>query len=338
MIATNHAAALRSVPEVALVGACDLDLQRARGFASEHGIPHATDDVGRLLDLEPDLVSVCTPHPVHEANVLACAARGVHVLCEKPLAVHLEEADRMVQATDRAGVLLAVAFQRRLWPSAQRVRRALDEGRLGPPVTGSVLVRLRRDAHYYADPWRGRWDTDGGGVLMTQAIHHLDLLQWFVGPVRRVTARVATLRHTAEIEVEDTAVATLEHASGALSVVQASTTFEPGLGAQVLVSDAAGRTASVLELPEGVGSNDVWTVPGQKGRDSAPAAPGDPDLPLDQVHRHLLPYHQLLVEDVVDAVRHGRPPVVTGRDARASLAIVQAVYASSRTGQAVEVD
>lgn len=244
----------------------------------------------------------------------------------------------MVQATDRAGVLLAVAFQRRLWPAAQRVRRALDEGRLGPPVTGSVLVRLRRDAHYYADPWRGRWDTDGGGVLMTQAIHHLDLLQWFVGPVRRVTARVATLRHTAEIEVEDTAVATLEHASGALSVVQASTTFEPGLGAQVLVSDAAGRTASVLELPEGVGSNDVWTVPGQKGRDSAPAAPGDPDLPLDQVHRHLLPYHQLLVEDVVDAVRHGRPPVVTGRDARASLAIVQAVYASSRTGQAVEVD
>ena len=176
-----------------------------------------------------DVVSVCTPHPTHEAVVTAAAARGAHVLCEKPIAVDLPSARRMTAACDAAGVTLGVLFQRRFWPAAQRIRAAIDDGTLGTPFLGHAAVLLHRDTSYYtADPWRGRWATDGGGVLTTQGVHYLDLLQWFMGECVEVTAAHATVKHP--IEVEDTAVATLRFASGGLATVSASTALTPGLG------------------------------------------------------------------------------------------------------------
>ena len=198
-----------------------------------------------------DAVTVCTPHTAHAEGVLAAARHGVHVLCEKPIAVSLDEADRMVEATAQAGVLFGVLFQRRFWPAAARIRRAIDDGRLGPPISGGVVARFNRDAAYYAEPWRGRWDTEGGGVLMTQAIHHIDLLQWFMGPATRVTGRYATLAHQDFIEVEDTVGAIVEFASGGVATIQAGTTFDPGLGAQVWVSDARGPHGERDGVPGG---------------------------------------------------------------------------------------
>jgi predicted dehydrogenase len=249
--------------------------------------------------------------------------------------VDLAEADRMVEATAQAGVAFGVLFQRRFWPAAARIRQAIDEGRLGTPIAGGVVARFRRDALYYAEPWRGRWETEGGGVLMTQAIHHIDLLQWFMGPARRVTGRCATLAHHDFIEVEDTAGAVIEFASGAIATIQAATTFSPGLGAQVWVTDARGRTASVMEFPEGVGFTDLWTLPGEEAYAQVylPEAPFD--IPLEQIHHHLVPYHAMQIADFIDAVRAGREPAVTGREAVKSLEIVQAVYASSRAGQPI---
>lgn len=334
-IAANHISALRSIGNVEVVAVADVDSQQASAFAQRHRVPHAYTGASQIFTARLDAVTICTPHVAHAEGVLAAARNGVHVLCEKPIAADLQEADRMVEATAQAGVLFGVLFQRRFWPAATRIRRAIDEGRIGPPISGGVSARFCRDAAYYAEPWRGRWDTEGGGVLMTQAIHHIDLLQWFMGAASRVTGRYATLAHRSIIEVEDTAAAIVEFGSGAIATIQAATTYSPGLGAQVWVTDAKGRTASVREFPEGIGFTDLWTVPGDEEYRQV-YRPGLPfDIPLEQIHHNLVPYHTMQIEEFVDAVRAGREPAVTGREAVKSLEIVQAIYESSRTNATV---
>ena len=336
-IARNHVAALRGMAGVEVAAVADIDVERARAFGVDHRVPHTYRDTDEMLASGLDAVTVCTPHAAHEAGVLAAARHGTHVLCEKPIALTVEQAHRMIVATSAAGVRFGAAFQRRFWPAATRVRRAIDEGRLGTPVTGGVMVRLNRDADYYAEPWRGRQATEGGGVLMTQAIHHIDLLQWYMGPARRVTGRYATLVHQEVIDVEDTVGALVEFASGAIATIHAGTTFRPGLGAQVWVSDARGRTASVMEFPEGVGYTDVSTIPGDEVSASDAGIGVTADLSLGEIHDRLVPYHAMLIRDFVDAVRGDREPAVTGRDAVRSLEIIQAIYTSSRTGLPVEI-
>ncbi|MDG4825242.1 Gfo/Idh/MocA family oxidoreductase [Asanoa sp. WMMD1127] len=336
-IARNHVAALRDVAGVEVVAVADVDGGRARAFAERHGVPRAYDDVEAMLAAGLDAVTICTPHGAHEAGVLAAARHGVHVLCEKPVALRVEQADRMVAATAAAGVRFGVLFQRRFWPAAMRIRAAIDDGRLGRPICGAVVARLNRDAAYYAEPWRGRLATEGGGVLMTQAIHHVDLLLWYLGPARRVTGRCATLVHRGVIEVEDTAAAIVEFASGAIATIQAGTTFRPGLGVQVWVGDGSGHTLGLSEFPEGVGATDVSTLDGERVLDAGPATAAMADLPLGDIHDRLAPYHALQVRDFVAALREDREPAVTGLDAIRSLEVVEAIYRSSRTGEAVEV-
>jgi predicted dehydrogenase len=334
-IAANHVVAFRKAG-VEVVACADVDAGRAARFAGTHRIPAAVTSVDALLDLAVDVVSVCTPHPTHEAVVTAAAARGAHVLCEKPIAVDLPSAHRMTAACDAAGVTLGVLFQRRFWPAAQRIRAAIDDGTLGTPFLGHAAVLLHRDTSYYtADPWRGRWATDGGGVLTTQGVHYIDLLQWFMGECLEVTAVHATVKHP--IEVEDTAVATLRFASGGLATVSASTALTPGLGTRVLVSGSGG-TAGVAEYPEGAeGVNDVWAVPGASPDAMAVRSPFGAgltgDLPLSAINGSLVPFHTRQIAEFVDAVRAGHEPAVTGREATKSLAILTALYASARSGR-----
>ncbi|MCW6003341.1 Gfo/Idh/MocA family oxidoreductase [Micromonospora sp. CPCC 205371] len=336
-IARSHLTALRGIAGVHVVAVVDVDIGRARAFAATHGIPHAYQDADQMLVTGLDAVTICTPHAAHEEGVLAAARHRTHVLCEKPIALTVAQAHRMVTAAASAGIRFGVLFQRRFWPAAAQIRRAIDDRRLGTPICGGVVARLNRDADYYAEPWRGRLATEGGGVLMTQAIHHIDLLQWFMGPARRVTGRCATLVHRDLIEVEDTAAAVVEFASGALATIQAGTTFQPGLGAQVWVSDAHGRTASVMEFPEGVGFTDLSTLPGEETSQTGRLEAGAPDLPLAEIHDHLAPYHARQIEDFLDAIAHDREPAVTGVDAVRSLQIIEAIYASSRSGAPVNL-
>jgi UDP-N-acetyl-2-amino-2-deoxyglucuronate dehydrogenase len=338
-VAGNHAAAYRSLPDVELVACCDVDPARAAAFAARYRIGQATTDLDTLLALGPELVSVCTPHPTHEQVVSAAAAHGAHVLCEKPIAVDLASAARTVQACEDAGVRLGVLFQRRFWPAAVRIRRALEDGVLGTPVLGHASVLLHRDAEYYTSaPWRGSWETDGGGVLMTQAIHHVDLLQWFMGEAVEVSARYATFEHGAAIEVEDTLVATLRFASGALATLAASTALAPGLGSRVTVTGSTGATVGLAEYPEGAeGANYLWTVPGEAVV-AAPFGGGlAPDVALRTINGGLAPFHARQIAEFVDAVRTGREPAVTGREAMKSLAIVIAAYRSAAAGGPVPV-
>lgn len=338
-IAGNHARALQQVPGVEVVGCCDPDLGRAQAFAASHGIEAAVRTLDELIALGLDACTVCTPHPVHEQVVVAAAEAGIHVLCEKPIAVDVAAADRMIAAADRAGITFGVLFQRRFWPAAQRIRAAIDDGRLGTPVLGEASVLLHRPSGYYsADAWRGRWDTDGGGVLMTQAVHQIDMLQWFMGEAVQVSGFIRTHTHGEHIETEDAASAVVSFASGGTATITATTGANHNLGNRVTVIGRTGAIASVHEFPEGSeGVNEIWTVPGELQLGTPICTDAEANLDVKDVNAGLADFHTLQVQDFADAILTGRAPAVTGRDARASLAIVAGIYESSRTGRVVDL-
>jgi len=335
-IAANHVEAYAALAGVEVVGCCDVDEERARRFAADHGIAPAAG-LAQLAERGATLVSVCTPHPTHEAVVLEAAALGLHVQCEKPIAIDLAAAQRMVSACEQAGVTLGVSFQRRHWPAARRIREAIDDGRLGDPVLAHVSVLLHRDSSYYTkDPWRGSWKSDGGGVLMTQAVHNLDLLTWYLGEPVSASARWAQFRHGEVIEVEDTLVGHVAFASGALATISASTALAPGLGTHLLVVGSTGACVGLREYPEGaIAVNDLWTLPGQEAMSGPSGLLPDPDLAT--VNGSLKPFHALHLADFVEAVRTGRTPAVSGADALRSLSLVLALYESARTGTTVSI-
>ena len=330
-IGQRHAAALAAIADVDFTACCDLEEARARTTAHRFGVADAFGDVGALLRSgRVDAITICTPHPQHAPVLLAAAGAGVHAIVEKPLTTDLDESDRMVDAADRAGITFATIFQRRFFPAAQRIRKAIDEGRLGRLTMGECFARLSRDRAYFArDAWRGRWDTEGGGALMNQAVHVIDMLQWYMGRVEEVYGRWATLKHGDYVEVEDTAVATLSFAGGALGIIEATTTYDPPFGFRVAVHGTSGATASLLEQPELTqGVNDVWTFSGEEAQRASwereeRGRPGFPD------------FHRLQLEDFAQAILGRRAPAVTGAEGRKSLEIIQAIYTSERTRRPV---
>ncbi|MCQ4080873.1 Gfo/Idh/MocA family oxidoreductase [Streptomyces sp. RB6PN25] len=338
-IADNHYQAYQQIHGVDIVAVCDVDLDRARAFAAERCIPHAVASVAELVELDLNAISVCTPHPTHEAVVTAAARAKVNVLCEKPIAADVAAAERMVAAAREAGITLGVVFQRRYWPSMQRLRRAIDDGRFGLPMLAHCQVLLHRGSEYYgAAPWRGTWVADGGGVLMTQAIHNIDLLQWFLGDPVEVSAKAGTFVHRGIIEVEDTAAALVTFASGAIATVTATVAARPNLGTRLTVTSDRGATVVLTEYPEGADAlEEVWTVRGEQALTPSLAGALQPDMPVSEVNARLLRLHRRHVADFIDALRTGREPFVTGEEALKSLRIVQAVYQSTRTGLPVAI-
>lgn len=334
-ISRNHLEAFAAAEGAAVTVVCDIDPDRARVTAEKYGVAHAVSSVEDLLATGVDIISVCTPHPTHEEVVLAAAAAGVHVLCEKPIAVDLDSARRMTAACDAADVRLGVLFQRRFWPDARQMKADLAPGRLGEPILGQCTVLLHRDPGYYsATPWRGTWASDGGGVLMTQAIHYIDLLIWMLGDPVEVSGKIATFTH--DIEVEDTAVATVTFASGALATINATTAADTALGARVQVTASSGATRAILEFPEGTDGRAVLRAEGGTVS-TTPEYPSDlvANADLGTINGALIPHHTAQVADFVDAVREGHEPEVTGHDATRALAVLLGIYESSRTGAPV---
>lgn len=331
VIAKTHAAALAAIPEVNLTAVCDIDPARAQAIAGEFGAGRVFTDYDAMLTSGVvDAVCVCSPHPTHAAIVIAAAAAGVHVLVEKPISQNLAEADAMIEAAAAAGIFFGGIFQRRFWPAAQRLRQAIDDGKLGRLTMAECQIRIWRPREYFdRDDWRGKWATEGGGALMNQGIHVVDLMQWYMGPVVEIYARYGTLQHAEYIDVEDTVVATVVFANGALGTIQAATTISPDLGFRVAVHGDSHAYASIWEQPEGTEAEvDIWTIAGEaehndllaSGRHTVPGFPG---------------FHQRQIEEFVQAVLAGREPAVTGAAARNALEIILAIYESSRTGRPV---
>lgn len=343
----NHLEAYRALDTVEVVAVCDVDEELACRTAREYNIPRAFSSTAELFaashdpaDLgRIDIVSVCTPHPTHESIVLEAAQAGVHVLCEKPLAISAESSQRMVDACHQHGVQLGVLFQRRFWPAAQRIKVLIANGTIGQPILGHASVLLHRESSYYsAVPWRGSWDTDGGGVLMTQAIHYIDLLQWFMGEVIEVHGHINTYVHQENMETEDSAVATLKFDTGAMATLQASTAMTPGLGVQIRVTGQTGASVQLTEFPEGTeGRIDVFGVEQTLETEPTWPAGANPNTDLLEINGALIPFHKLQVADFVESIHTGRPPAVTGEEATKSLRILLAVYESSQTGKPVKL-
>ncbi len=336
LVAHTHAAALVADPRSRLVAVCSRDLEKVRAFARRYGVRAYSDASELLRDPAVGAVCICTPHPSHADLTVMAARQGVHVLVEKPMAITVADCDRMIEAADQAGVKLGVISQRRLYEPVRRVKRAIDEGRIGQPILGTVTVLGWRGPEYYAmDAWRGTWDEEGGGILVNQVVHQLDLFQWFMGPIAELSAYWSNLNHPF-IEVEDTAVASLRFANGALGSIVVSNSQNPGLYAKIHVHGYSGATVGVQTdggstfvagVTEEVDPphNDVWTVAGEeehlaKWQAADRARAGEVDI--------MSHYHVLQIADFLEAIAQDREPMVTGREGRKLVELVQAIYRS----------
>jgi predicted dehydrogenase len=344
-VGSIHAAALAALPEAELVAVCDAVPERAAAFAGRYGARPFADVGAMLREAAPEAVLIGTPHPLHAEPAIAAAEAGVHVLIEKPMAAGLADCDAMLAEARKTGVALGVVSQRRWCEPVARMRAAIDAGKIGKPALGVFLMYNWRDADYYrSDPWRGRWDTEGGGVLVNQSPHHLDLLLWFMGPAAEVSGYWANLNHPT-VEVEDTAVASIRFANGGLGSVVASVSQRPGITARVHVHGTSGASVGVetdrgATFVAGVSAvtepplNDLWTVPAEEHLLAEFRAADRARFAGVNATVH---YHALQIADFLRAARAGRRPAVTGEDGRAVVELLTAIYRSGREGRPVRL-
>lgn len=334
----THAQALSELSESEFVAACGRDMDRTQTFADRYGARAFTDVGDMVAHTGAQAVIICTPHPAHAGPAIAAMQAGAHVLVEKPLAATLQDCDAMIAAARAAGVKLGVISQRRLYEPVQRVKRAIDAGKIGQPVLGSVVMLGWRDEGYYAsDAWRGTWALEGGGVLVNQAPHQLDLLQWFMGPIDELFGYWDNLNHPT-IEVEDTAVAVLRFKNGGLGNILVSNSQKPGIYGKVHVHGSNGASigvqtdggtmfiagmTSIQEPP----INDLWTV---SGEDHFLDGWQSEDRATFQAVDATSHYHTLQVQDFMQAILADRDPLVTGEAGRVTVEIFTAIYRSQR--------
>jgi predicted dehydrogenase len=342
-VAHIHAHGLASLPESAFAAAWSRTPSKAREFAGTYGVK-AYDDIGEMVRREQiGMAVVCTPHPFHVEAALPALAAGAHVLVEKPLAASLADCDAMIRAAKVSGRKIGVVSQRRWYAPVQRVKQAIEGGKIGRPVLGTVQMLGWRDRKYYgSDAWRGTWRDEGGGVLVNQAPHQIDILQWCMGPVQELFGYWANLNHP-YVEVEDTGVAVLRFANGGLGNIVVSNSQNPALFGKVWVHGENGATVGVQTdggamFVAGMSSitepplNDRWTVPGEEGL-LAQWQKEDADF-FARVNatEH---YHHLQVQDFLQAIRQDRDPLVTAEEGRRTVEIFTAVYRSQRDGKPV---
>lgn len=341
-----HASALSKLAEAEFTAVCDFSRDRAEAFARDFGARPFTDLAVMFRETGAEALCVATPHPLHAEAVCAAAEAGAHSLVEKPLAASLEDCDRMLAAVHKAGVKLGVISQRRLYEPVQRMKQAIDAGKIGRPILGTFQMFSWRDEAYYAsDPWRGKWATEGGGVLVNQSPHQLDILQWLMGPIEEISGYWANLNHP-YIEVEDTAVATVRFRSGGLATITTSLSQRPGLftkvhihgsnGASVGVETDRGATfvAGMSEIAEPP-LNDVWTIPGEE---HLLAEFQTKDRARFREIKPTEHYHALQIQDFLQAVRDDRPPLVPGEEGRIVVSMFDAIYRSQRDGKPVRFE
>lgn len=325
-IAPHHAKAIQSLPGARLAAVVDVIEERAYRFADEYGAEPYLDYTDMLRRTDVDMVCICTPSGLHAQMAIDAARAGKHIIVEKPMALSLRDADEMIAEAKANGVKLCVAFQNRYNPPIQDLRAAVQSGKLGRLLLGNATVRWYRTQEYYEDGWHGTWAMDGG-ALMNQSIHHVDALIWLMGePVESVFAYSATLAH--RMEAEDSVVAALRFASGALASIEASTiTFPTDLEGSVTL---LGERGSVKIGGVALNRKEMWKVEGELEREAAILAENQTD-PLSVYGTS----HPHVFADFVAAVREGREPFTNGVEGRRALEVVLAVYESARTGQPV---
>jgi UDP-N-acetyl-2-amino-2-deoxyglucuronate dehydrogenase len=327
-IAKRHSELLGGghIDRASLVAVCDPVRERADAIASKFGVPAHYDIDDFLARKDIDAVAVLTPSGMHPRHVIACAKAGKHVVVEKPMALRLQDADDMIRACDEAGVKLFIVKQNRFNVPVVKAREALEAGRFGRLILGTVRVRWCRDQAYYDhDEWRGTWAYDGG-VLTNQASHHVDMLEWFFGDVVSVHARALTA--LAKIETEDTAVATLKFRNGALGIIEATTAARP--------TDLEGSLSILGEKGTveiaGFAVNQIrhWRFVDELASDKDVIEKFSVNPP--NVYGF---GHQAYYQHVIDCLLNQHAALVDGLEGRKSLELISALYESIETGHEV---
>ena len=333
MISNFHSKALADIRGAKLSACFDVFPGAAERLAKATGCRAYNDLDAMLADPEVDIVTICTPSGAHLEPAVAAAKAGKHVIVEKPLEVTLRRCDQIIDACRRAGVVLATIFPSRFHESAQLIKKAIDSGRFGRLTIGDAYVKWFRTQEYYdSGDWRGTWKLDGGGALMNQAIHSVDLLAWLMGSVEEISARTATLAHQ-RIEVEDVAMATLRFGNGALGVIEATTAAYPGSLKRIEIHGSDG--SAVLE-EENITvwefvrrrRSDVALLERMRGKTTTGGGAADPAA----IGHH---GHALLFKDVLTAIKKGTQPLVDGTEGRRSVEIILAIYKAAETGRSV---
>ena len=333
MIAEFHAAAIAAVPGAKLIGAYGNVPEQRAVFCAKHGIKEYESQDALIADPAVLAATVATPSGLHAAVAVPVLEAGKAVLCEKPIDVSLEAVDAILAAEKRGGGRLACVFQSRFGAGAVQLKAAIEAGRFGRLTMCSAYIKWWRDQSYYdTSGWKGTWKIDGGGALMNQGVHAVDLLQWLVGLPEEVSAFYSTLAH--RMEAEDTMAAVLRFPGGTLGVIEAATSTWPGDDLQIEICGEKGSATIV---------NDRITR-----WEFAEMQPGDEDVLKNESAGKIgggtsdpkaisIEGHRRLIEDLVAAIREGRPPMIPGTDARKAIALILACYESSRTGRAVKV-
>ena len=291
-----HAQALKNLPESLFTAVYSRNFEKAKAFAEQYGVKACSSIEEMASQAGVEAALICTPHPAHAETAVKASKAGMHVLVEKPLASSLEDCDAIINSAKDNGVKLGTICQRRFYPPSLRIKAAIDAGKIGKPILGTVnMLGWRDEAYYQSDPWRGSWKGEGGGVLVNQAPHQLDLFQWYMGPVEEVFGYWSNLNHP-YIEVEDTAIAVIRFKNGGSSIT------EPPL-------------------------NDLWTV---KGEEAMLEVWKREDTEFFNKINPMVYFHERQIEDFLRAVINGTQPLIDGAEGRKTVEIFTAIYRSNR--------
>ena len=326
-ISERHFDAILAQPELALVAVCDEVPERARVVGERLGVPAFTSYAGMLAETQAEVAVICTPSGLHPRHGIMAAERGLHVVCEKPMATRLEEADALVRACDERGVYLFVVKQNRLNPGIVLLKRAFDKQRFGRIYLANTTVRWNRPQSYYdAAPWRGTWEFDGG-AFMNQASHYVDMVQWLVGPVESVSAKTGTLAR--RIESEDTGIAILRFRNGALGVIEVTMlTYPRNLEGSLTV---IGERGTVKVGGTALNRIEHWEFAEYDDDDREVEALRAAPNPLSVYGSG----HRAYYENVARVLSGEEAPGTDGREGRKSLELILGIYESARTGREV---
>lgn len=335
-IGGSHAGAIRKARGARLVAVADNVPEKAKKLGETYGVPYYSDYSELFARDDVDVVNICLPSGLHMQACVDAARAGKNILCEKPLEITLPKIDRIIEEVHKNKVKLGVIFQRRFQKSSILIKNAIDEGKLGKLISGSAYLKYYRSQAYYdSGAWRGTWELDGGGCLMNQGVHGIDLLQWFMGPVKSVYAVTDTVAHE-RIEVEDVAVALVKFANGATGVIEGSTSCYPGLptvlevygteGTVTQQEDSITRWRFIRETEED--KSLIQKLAEERKREAENIDRSDPLAVVGDSH---VPQ----IEDMAAAIREGRDPAITGEEARKAVEIILAIYKSARTGEEV---
>lgn len=317
-ITETHARAALAIPDVRISAVYGTNMKNVERLCHDYGGSAYFDFAAFLAHRPMALVMIGSPSGLHAEQGIAAAEHGLHVLTEKPIDITAARADALIEAAQRAHVKLGVMFQDRVKPDIQRLKRLIDSGALGKILFVDARVKWYRPPEYYGkSKWRGTLALDGGGALMNQGVHTVDLLLWLLGDVNRVQARIATSLH--KIESEDTAIAILEFASGALGSLQATTAAYPGYPRRVEITGSEG---TVILEHDRIIAMDLRNSPA----DAAQAAPTDTNLSASSAAVTDIRGHQKILEDFLSAIEQDTAPLCDGPQGRKSVALIEAIY------------